>query len=152
MTFSLKDSLKAFFCLCCFIQNHVSYMSFQCILTAGFFSIHSPTRGGLRVRGYSKSKRHIWCGWGNPDRSLEKKLLLLKLVRITMKASALLNAIFWEHIHLIWNHSAASPKTRNSLIIRIFMRRLSDEYETQLYECFYSSLLHLISKAIIRLQ
>lgn len=32
------------------------------------------------------------------------------------------------------------------------MSRVSDEYETQLYECFYSSLLHLISKAVIKLQ
>lgn len=60
MTFSLKDSLKAFFCLCCFIQNHVSYMSFQCILHSRVFLNPFPYKRRTEGEGlFQKQETHL---------------------------------------------------------------------------------------------
>lgn len=151
MAFSLKDPFKVFFCLCCFRQNHVNY-EFSVYTPQQVFLNPFPYKMKIESEGlFQKQEAHLMLMRKSRQITTEKTPFSV-IGKDKHEGFCTTQCYFWEHIHLIWNHSDDSPKTRNSLITRIFMRRFLDDYETLLYECFYRSLLHLISKAIIRLQ
>lgn len=115
VAFSLKDLSKVFFCPHCFRQNHVSYMSFQGLLHSRVFLNPFPYKmrtggGGL----FQKQEAHLVL-MGKSRQITTEKNPFSEIGEDKHEGFCTAQCYFWEHIHLIWNHSEASPKKRHEI-------------------------------------